>query len=391
MPGRPARATPKGPDDGAGERSGRPGLVTLFLAGDVMVGRGIDQVLPHPGNPRLYEPFVTSASEYVAAAEAANGSIPKPVDFAYIWGDALGELERRRPDVRLVNLETAVTKGEEPAPKGINYKMNPANIGVMTAAKVDCCALANNHVLDWGYPGFLETLETLEKAGIKGAGAGRNLRAAAAPAILPARNEGRVLVFGFGSVTSGIPRLWAAGEQEPGVNLLPDLSLQTVRAIAPEIRAAKEPGDVVVASIHWGANWGYGISDEQAAFAHGLIDEANVDVVYGHSSHHAKAIEVYRGKPILYGCGDFLNDYEGITGYESFRDDLVLMYFPTVRASGGTLVRLTMVPFQIRNFRLNRASAADSTWLCDTLNREGAKFGTHVHLESDNTLRLAWN
>ena len=389
MPGNPAHATPK-PADGAPAPPGRSGFVTLFLAGDVMTGRGIDQVLPHPGNPQLYEPYLTSAADYVALAETANGPIPKPVDFAYIWGDALGEIERRRPDVRLVNLETAVTKSDEPAPKGINYKMNPANIGVLAAAKVDCCALANNHILDWGYPGLVETLETLGKAGIGGVGAGRNLREAAAPAMLPARNGGRVLVFGFGSVTSGIPRRWAAGEREPGVNLLSDLSPRTVRAIAEEVRSVKRPGDVVVASLHWGANWGYEISGEQAAFAHGLIDNAGVDVVHGHSPHHAKAIEVYRGRPILYGCGDLLDDYEGITGYESFRGDLVLTYFPAIEASGGTLVELAMVPFQIRNFRLNRASPADSMWLCDSLNRQGEKFGTRVRLDPDNTLTLAW-
>ena len=386
----PARAVSEGPAEDTREGSDRSDLVTLFLTGDVMTGRGIDQVLPHPSDARLYEPNVTSATEYVSLAETANGPIPKPVDFTYVWGDALAELEARRPDVRLINLETTVTKSAEPERKGINYKMSPENVPVLTAAGLDCCVLANNHVLDWGNAGLLETLSTLEKAGVKRVGAGRDLREAMAPAILPVQGRARVLVFGFGSVTSGIPNGWAATEGRPGVNLLPDLSPQTVHRIAQQIRAVKRRGDIVVASIHWGSNWGYEIPEQQIAFAHGLIDEAGVDIIYGHSSHHAKAIEVYRDRPILYGCGDFLDDYEGIRGYEAFRDDLVLMYFLTMQASRGMLARLTMVPLQIRNFRLNRASPADAAWLRDTLNREGKKFGTRVHLETDNALTLVW-
>jgi poly-gamma-glutamate synthesis protein (capsule biosynthesis protein) len=85
-------------------------LITLFLCGDVMTGRGIDQVLPQPSDPRLYEPSVKTAVRYVELAEKVNGPIPKPVDFSYIWGDALRELEQVQPAVRIINLETAVTE-----------------------------------------------------------------------------------------------------------------------------------------------------------------------------------------------------------------------------------------------------------------------------------------
>jgi len=97
------------------------------------------------------------------------------------------------------------------------------------------------------------------------------------------------------------------------------LSAQTVDAIARQVGAAKRAGDLVVASIHWGPNWGFAIPREQRDFAHRLVDAAGVDIVHGHSSHHPMAIEIHRGKPILYGCGDLLNDYEGISGYEAYR------------------------------------------------------------------------
>ena len=130
--------------------------ISLFLCGDVMTGRGIDQVLPHPVNPILYEPYLRDAREYVELAETAHGSIPRPVGFDYIWGDALEELEHARTDSRIINLETSITTAEEAFPKAINYRMNPANVGCIMTARIDCCCLANNHILDWGYTGIEE-------------------------------------------------------------------------------------------------------------------------------------------------------------------------------------------------------------------------------------------
>ena len=136
-------------------------LITLFLCGDVMTGRGVDQILPYPCNAQLYESFVTSAQDYVELAERANGPISRPVRFDYVWGEALAALSEWRPDLRIINLETAITAHSEPYPKGINYRMSPANLPCLTAAGIDCCTLANNHVLDWGRQGLADTLESL--------------------------------------------------------------------------------------------------------------------------------------------------------------------------------------------------------------------------------------
>jgi len=368
-----------------------PEPLILFLCGDVMPGRGIDQVLPYPCDPRIYEPYVQDARHYVELAERANGPIPKPVDFSYIWGDALAELERRAPDVRIINLETAVTRNNEYwRSKGINYRMSPQNLPCLTAAGIDACALANNHVLDWGYAGLGETLKALGDMNIKAAGAGRNAAQAAAPALLETRGAERVILFSFGSENSGIPSRWAASGDKPGINLLRELSDGTVRRIEEDVERVKRAGDIAVASIHWGSNWGYAIDHEEREFARGLIDQAGIDVIHGHSSHHFKGIEVYREKPILYGCGDFLDDYEGIGGYEEFRNDLVLMYFVSMERRTGKFSDLKMVPMQIKRFRLHRASEPDARWLGERMNRECAKLGTRVELSADNVLTLKW-
>lgn len=365
--------------------------VTLFLCGDVMIGRGIDQILAFPGDPRIREPYVISATHYVRLAEAANGPIPAPVPFPYIWGEALAALDTARPDARIVNLETSITGSNELWPKGINYRMNPANVPCLTAAGIDVCCLANNHVLDCGYAGLTETIDTLRRARIACAGAGEDASAARAPAMIELAGRGRVVVFGLGSVTSGIPRAWGAAAGRPSVNLVPDLSGDTADRIATQAAAYRRPGDVVVVSIHWGGNWGYPIAEDERALAHRLVESGVVDVIHGHSSHHPKAIEVHCGKLILYGCGDFIDDYEGIPGHEEYRGELVLMYLAALDSKTGKLARLRLVPFQIRNFRLNRPSAADVAWLRHALDREGRPFGTRVEAGEDGALDLSWH
>jgi poly-gamma-glutamate synthesis protein (capsule biosynthesis protein) len=313
------------------------------------------------------------------------------VDFAYIWGDALTELEQASPDVRIINLETSITTSNDYWPlKAIHYRMHPKNIPCITAAGIDCCVLANNHVLDWGYKGLTETLQTLQSVNLKLAGAGHNAEEAEAPAIMNVEGKGRVIVFSFGMASSGVTADWAARIDKAGVNLLPNLSGKSVDRIRKAVQAVKRDGDIVVASIHWGGNWGYDIPPAHIQFAHKLLDSADIDILHGHSSHHPIGIEIYNNKPIIYGCGDFLNDYEGISGYEEFRDDLTLMYFVRMAPLTGKLVSLEMVPMQIRRFRLHRASDSDTQWLHETLNRECKKFNHRVELTDKNTLVISW-
>jgi poly-gamma-glutamate capsule biosynthesis protein CapA/YwtB (metallophosphatase superfamily) len=350
-----------------------------------MCGRGIDQVLAHPCGPEIYEYYMRSAEGYVLLAEQANGPIPRRNGSSYVWGAALDQLERMQPDARVINLETAVTRSSHRANKGINYRVSPENAECLAAAKVNCCVLANNHVLDWGRAGLLETLTVLQKLNVKATGAGRNDHEARAPAVLKLA-KARLLIFSFGSTSSGIPLEWAATPDAPGVNLLPDLCEASALGVADQVMALRRPGDLIVVSIHWGSNWGYHIPDEQKVFARALIDKAGVSIVHGHSSHHPRAIEIYRDRLILYGCGDFLNDYEGIRGYERYRDDLALMYFADLDPTIGSFHALRLVPLQIKNFRLSVPSRRDIEWIQQTLDEECQQFGTRVIFDSERQL-----
>ncbi|MBW3622173.1 MAG: CapA family protein [Armatimonadetes bacterium] len=365
--------------------------LTLCMCGDVMTGRGIDQILPHPGDPTPHESYMRSALGYVELAERASGPIPRPVELNYIWGDLLGEIRPAGPSVLLGNLETAVTTRDDYWPeKGIHYRMHPANLPCLSAAGFDCLSLANNHVLDWGNDGLRETLDRLRSANLRGVGAGLNSAEAGDPAVIAVPGAGRVSVFAFGMTSSGIPLSWAAAPDRPGVNLAPDPPDPFVRNLGGRVRDAKKPGDIVVVSVHWGSNWVRSLPQSQIEFAHQLIDEAGLDVVHGHSSHHVCGIEVYRGQLILYSCGDFLTDYEGIGGCEAFRPDLGLLYRARLDSHSGRLLGLEMVPTRVRRLRVQRAGPADAMWLLDRLNGASRPFGTWVKLNRRGNLTLQW-
>jgi poly-gamma-glutamate capsule biosynthesis protein CapA/YwtB (metallophosphatase superfamily) len=365
--------------------------MTVFLCGDVMLGRGVDQILPNPGDPTLQESYVRDARMYVQLAEAVNGPIPHPVDYRWPWGHALDTLDAVRPDVRIINLETSVTRSDDFVPgKGVHYRMTPENLPALTVAAPDACVLANNHVMDFGYRGLTETLHMLSPAGLNPVGVGHNAEEARRPVMLPVGNA-RLIIFACGMATSGVPANWAATATQPGVNFLPGPSEAAADGVVAQVRAVKQSGDVVVVSVHWGGNWGYDVSKDEVRFAHQLID-GGVDVVHGHSSHHPRPVEVYHRKLILYGCGDFIDDYEGISGYEKYRDDLRLMYLASIEPDSGELRSLRMVPLQARRMRLEPAWTEDVAWLRQVLDRISGPFGSYVEIEDAEmpALRLGW-
>jgi poly-gamma-glutamate capsule biosynthesis protein CapA/YwtB (metallophosphatase superfamily) len=144
------------------------------------------------------------------------------------------------------------------------------------------------------------------------------------------------------------------------------------------VRLLRGNDDLVVMSLHWGSNWVDAVPEAHRAFARTLIDSAAIDVVHGHSSHHPLAIEVYRERPILYGCGDFLNDYEGIGGYQRYRPDLVLGYLVDCEARTGALRQLVLMPFRLRRFRLNLPEEADLAWIATRMDQLCAEFGVTI-------------
>jgi poly-gamma-glutamate synthesis protein (capsule biosynthesis protein) len=367
--------------------------VHLVLAGDVMTGRGIDQVLAHPLPPELHEDYVHDARTYVELAEGVNGVVDRPVGPAWPWGDTLGVMDRFGPAVRVLNLETSVTTSDDWARgKAVTYRMSPANLDALTVARADVWTLANNHVLDYGLAGLEETLDVLAAAGLATTGAGRDEEEAWRPVAAPSLDGQRVVVLSVGDPSSGVPSRWAAGAGRPGVALLPDLSARTARRVAGRLAEGALPGDLRVVSVHWGGNWGYDVEGAHRRFAHALV-EAGVQVVHGHSSHHPRPVEVHDGHLVLFGCGDLVNDYEGIGGYEQYRDELRALHLVRLDRADGTLLGLRLVPFVARRLRLDRAGHEDARWLAETLTRAGRSLGTALEVVDDTdgpALDLRW-
>jgi poly-gamma-glutamate synthesis protein (capsule biosynthesis protein) len=364
-------------------------MVTLFVCGDVMLARGIDQILAEPCDPKLYEPYIDDARDYVAIAETISGPIPRTAPPEYPWGDALAILDAARPDARIVNLETSITRGGKHDPeKQIHYRVSPTNAACLAAARVDVCTLANNHVLDWGPVGLADTLDTLDRLHVRRCGAGRDLDEALRPAVIELGERGRIAVFSVGCSDAGVPPRWSAADDRPGVHALADLGEDATRRLRRAIEPWRRSQTIIVLSIHWGPNWGFAIEATHRRFAHRMIDDAGVDLVHGHSSHHVKGIEVHHGRPILYGCGDLLTDYEGITGNEVYRGDLGLMYFVAFDETRA-LAKLEMVPTRMHRFQITVAGPKETRWLATTLARSCEEPGTAIGV-ADERLFLKW-
>lgn len=330
---------------------------TIAMMGDLMLGRGIDQIQRQSVDPVLYEPAVKDARDYVSLAERRGGPIPRDVTPDYIWGDALEALEEHSPGVIIANLETSLTESADFDPtKGIHYRCHPENVAILgSIAERSALAvtLANNHVLDLGEAGFRETLSTLEAAGIPFAGAGTTAAEARRGIRLDPKDGSKPLALVAACLgDSGVPEEWNATERSPGVFRLPALGSEAIALIRESLSPYSGTEHTSVLSIHWGSNWGYDVSQEKKRFARRLVDEGIVDIVFGHSSHHPKPFEVRRGKPILYGVGDFINDYEGIRGHESYRPELAVLWL--VDQGGGT-PGLRLVPFERHKLRLQKA------------------------------------
>jgi poly-gamma-glutamate synthesis protein (capsule biosynthesis protein) len=354
-----------------------------------MIGRGIDQIMRHPGDPIIHETWARSALRYVELAEEKSGPLPRGVDPTYVWGD-MRRLSREGVDVRIVNLETALTDRGRPWPsKGIHYRAHPANASCLSAAGIDVAVVANNHILDWSQPGLDDTLDTLDRLGVGRTGAGRDEREAWAPASVITDAGARVLVLGVGSPSSGIDPAWESGTDRPGVAVVGSLSNASVEKVARALDPIRRPGDIIVVSIHWGPNWGYGVPSTHRRFARDLVDHVGVDVVHGHSSHHPMGLDIYRGSLILYGCGDLLTDYEGIGGHDQYRANLGGWYVVSFDGSGDGIRDLRIIPTKVDRFQLTTPSREEMHWLADMFREQCLTPGVEVQV-SDDVLTVGW-
>lgn len=290
-----------------------PERCELALLGDCMLGRLVDETL-------------------------------EGVPPAYPWGDTLPILHRA--GWRMCNLECVVSDRGAPAlGKAFRFRSAAKNIAVLQAARLNAVSLANNHVLDYGEDALLEMLEILDRAGIAHSGAGANLEGASRPAISEACGQ-KVALLSF---TDNEPD-WEATSTEPGVFFAPiNLADRRAQRVLDIVRGHRLACDLLIVSMHWGSNWGYAPETGHVEFAHALVN-AGADLIFGHSSHVFRGIEFYKDRPIIYGAGNFVDDY-AVDPIE--RNDQGFIYVVEMR--GGIPHGLRLFPTLIRGCRVNRA------------------------------------
>jgi len=285
--------------------------MTILLAGDVMLGRFLNSVLK-------YQPP------------------------AFPWGDTLPLFERA--DIRACNLECALCDHGRPwsvSSKVFHFRSDAKNVEALRAAGINLVSLANNHVLDYEYDCLLEMLDVLKGAGIRYAGAGRNRAEARRAAAVEV--DGRK--FGFLAFTDNEPA-WEASDDRPGIWYAPiDLHDERARLVLSLVTEAKAQFDFLIVSAHWGPNWGYEPPPEHVSFGRALID-SGADVVFGHSAHVFRGIEIYRGRPILYSAGDFVDDY---AVDEIERNDECFVFL--IHTADDRVESLTLYPTMIQGFQ----------------------------------------
>ncbi|KAF2655523.1 polyglutamate biosynthesis protein [Lophiostoma macrostomum CBS 122681] len=340
----------------------------INLVGDVMLGRLIDQLLPtHIHSPEeavMVKKFLAENPELQA------------YDFTSPWNNTLHLFHSSH--LNLINLETAVTTHPYAWPdKVFNYRMHPTNIQCLKEARVSYVSLANNHTLDFAGPGLLETVRTVKSAGIAFAGAGESRDEACRPAVMELKHEAESYTVHVYSA-SDHPRDWSS---VPNFHLIGYLPSNRKRLKSLLTTTYSEP-DLKIFSVHWGPNYSWTPSDDIRSLAHFLIDECGVDVIHGSSSHHIQGAEIYNGKLIIYGCGDFVDDY---AVNKEYRNDLSALWRVGVEvAEEGqkrlSVKRLELFPNRIKRFQAHqlREDDPDHRWVCKTFKELCKKLGTNI-------------
>lgn len=310
----------------------------------------------------------------VFGGDVMLGRLVKKAILQYGAGYPLGPVAKtmRDADLAIVNLECAITPNEAfwaGAPKAFYFGAPPEAIHALLGAGVDIVSLANNHVLDFDVEGLLDTLGVLDRHEIRHAGAGLSQAQAQSPALIQCKGAS----FGMAAFCDHQAD-FEAGERTPGMAYI-DLKDET--AATEAFRRALESlrnaaVDWPVLSLHWGPNMVFRPSQKFRRLAHAAI-EMGWRIVYGHSAHVFHGIEIYRGCPILYACGDLVDDYYVDP---DFKNDHQLLFELVLERE--TLRRIELHPVFIDRCQVRPASADEAEYIAGWMTSLCAEMETKV-------------
>jgi len=368
-----------------------PRTFKLNFVGDVMLGRLIDQLFPT---------HVDEAKDAVYAANFVR-SHPQLKDYDYStpWGSTYSLF--LSSDLNLINLETSATTASKKWPnKVFNYRMHPKNIAALKAAKIDYASCANNHTLDFCEEGLVDTVRTLKREGIAFAGAGESRDEATRPAVLQLPRKRKLTEEKAldGSDSSHEVHIYSASDHPQDWGSvssfhLIDYSFSTRERLKRLLNPLNAPPPALkIFSVHWGPNYSWHPSPDIHSLAHFLVDECAVDIIHGHSSHHVQGVEVYKKSLIIYGCGDFVDDY---AVDEEYRNNMSAVWRVHVEEDGTKLrpKKLEVFPTAIRRFQAQRLEVdeKDHGWICDKVRQLSNYYDTSFERDLDAEGQMVLN
>ncbi|MEV0130095.1 CapA family protein [Dactylosporangium sp. NPDC050688] len=273
--------------------------------------------------PLLLLAGCSSSSPAVARSAApsvvlsASPSLTAPVDLTLVFAGDVHFMDRTAKllkdpaaafgpiaaqlsaaDLTIVNLETAITSRGVEEPKTYHFRTTPVAIDALKAAGIDAVSIANNHTLDYGRTGLLDTLDALRTAGYPAFGAGANTDEAYRPWLTTVRGV-KIAVLGFSQVGE-LSSSWAPGPDKPGIAM----AFDTQRAVAA-VTEARSQADLVIVFNHWGDEGNSCPNAAQKTFA-GKLSTAGADLIIGAHAHTLQGSGRLGRTFVAYGLGNFL-------------------------------------------------------------------------------------
>jgi poly-gamma-glutamate synthesis protein (capsule biosynthesis protein) len=213
---------------------------------------------------------------------------------------------------------------------------------------------------------MLEMLRLLDEEHIAHAGAGCNEVTAAEPAIMDVKG----LRIGWMSFSDN-EQEWQAKAGCEGILYLPvDVQDQNAEKLFELVRYTRERVNLLIVSAHWGGNWGYDPPPEHVKFAHALVS-AGADIIFGHSAHVVRGVEIYHERPIIYSAGDFIDDY-AVDPHQ--RNDQAFIF--VIEVEGGIPMRLRLYPTVIEDCAARLALDFEASQIAGKMTERCAELGT---------------
>lgn len=317
-------------------------MVKICFIGDLMLGRYINN---------NYSTFMEKL-EFIKSQSFSNSSLTT------IYGNTLNMLQNC--DLLVGNLETTITNGNNKYHKVFNYKLDPKYSRALKINKNTFFNLANNHVLDYNVEGLKDTVKYLDILGIKHAGVSTNglLEEAMKHAEFNI-NGTKIGIIGCSDHYS----YWKVSVNKPGLNYI---DYDNYNNLLTAIKQVKSKVDILILSIHWGPNYAKGVDPTYKKFAYDVLT-AGIDIIHGHSSHHVKCVKHYKDdKIVMYGMGDFVNDY-AIDSY--YRNDLGMIV--TIELKVNKIDKIYITPTVIDKEQVNKIKdKGDINYVITSINND---------------------